>query len=54
MVGDRWRDVGAGRAAGCRTILIGDGYGEPFPDAPDAVVGSFREAAALILAEATC
>jgi D-glycero-D-manno-heptose 1,7-bisphosphate phosphatase len=54
MVGDRWRDVGAGRAAGCRTILVGDGYGEPFPDAPDAVVGSLREAAALILAEATC
>jgi D-glycero-D-manno-heptose 1,7-bisphosphate phosphatase len=22
MVGDRWRDVGAGRAAGCRTILV--------------------------------
>jgi D-glycero-D-manno-heptose 1,7-bisphosphate phosphatase len=22
MVGDRWRDVGAGRAAGCRTVLV--------------------------------
>jgi D-glycero-D-manno-heptose 1,7-bisphosphate phosphatase len=23
MVGDRWRDVAAGRAAGCRTIQVG-------------------------------
>ena len=28
MVGDRWRDVGAGRAAGCRTILV-----NAFPEA---------------------
>jgi transaldolase len=50
MVGDRWRDVGAGRAAGCRTVLVGDGYGETFPDMPHAVAGSLAEAAALILA----
>jgi D-glycero-D-manno-heptose 1,7-bisphosphate phosphatase len=49
MVGDRWRDVSAGSAAGCRTILVGDGYGETFPDAPDASAGSLREAAGLIL-----
>src|SRR3546814_19612857 len=29
MVGDRWRDVGAGRAAGCTTVLIECGYAEP-------------------------
>jgi D-glycero-D-manno-heptose 1,7-bisphosphate phosphatase len=28
MVGDRWRDVEAGRNAGCATILIGVGYAE--------------------------
>jgi transaldolase len=28
MVGDRWKDIDAGRRAGCRTVLIGDGYGE--------------------------
>ena len=28
MIGDRWRDIEAGRRAGCRTILIGNGYGE--------------------------
>ncbi|MEQ8667324.1 MAG: HAD family hydrolase [Rhodospirillales bacterium] len=28
MVGDRWRDIDAGRAAGCRTIWIDRGYAE--------------------------
>ena len=49
MVGDRWRDVGAGHAAGCRTILIGDGYGEPMPVAPDHVVASLADAVPIIL-----
>jgi D-glycero-D-manno-heptose 1,7-bisphosphate phosphatase len=35
MVGDRWRDIEAGRRAGCRTILLGNGYGEIFPWAAD-------------------
>jgi len=26
MVGDTWRDIGAGRAAGCRTILVRRSY----------------------------
>jgi D-glycero-D-manno-heptose 1,7-bisphosphate phosphatase len=26
MVGDRWRDIEAGRRAGCRTVLIDHGY----------------------------
>jgi D-glycero-D-manno-heptose 1,7-bisphosphate phosphatase len=43
MVGDRWRDISAGRAAGCRTFLIGDGYGEFFPHPPDAIAGSLLE-----------
>jgi D-glycero-D-manno-heptose 1,7-bisphosphate phosphatase len=49
MVGDRWRDISAGRAAGCRTILVGTGYGEEFPDPPDATVASLGEAGVLIL-----
>jgi D-glycero-D-manno-heptose 1,7-bisphosphate phosphatase len=49
MVGDRWRDVGAGRAAGCRTILVGGGYGEPFPEPPHAFARSLPGAARLIL-----
>ena len=51
MVGDRWRDVDAGRAAGCRTIFVDHGYAERRPERPDAVVGSLPEAVSLILAE---
>lgn len=32
MVGDRWRDVLAGQAAGCTTLLIDHGYKEEAPD----------------------
>ena len=49
MVGDRWVDVAAGRAAGCYTCWINRGYAEPAPDAPDAIVGSLPEAADRIL-----
>ena len=48
-VGDRWRDVEAGRAAGCATVFIDHGYSERAPDSPDLVVGSLREAVAWIL-----
>jgi histidinol-phosphate phosphatase family protein len=52
MVGDRWRDVEAGRRAGCRTIFIDYGYAERRPDpAPHRVVGSLVDAAAWILRE---
>jgi D-glycero-D-manno-heptose 1,7-bisphosphate phosphatase len=34
MVGDRWRDVEAGRRAGCRTVFIDLGYDERRPDPP--------------------
>ena len=49
MVGDRWRDVEAGRRAGCTTIFIDRGYHERAPDRPDAIVGSLPEAATWIL-----
>ena len=49
MVGDRYRDVEAGHEAGCRTILIGDGYGEAFKAQPDATVRSLTEAVDWIL-----
>ena len=50
MVGDRWRDVGAGRNAGCFTILIDRGYDEALRETPDAVCAGLPEAAAVILA----
>lgn len=49
IVGDRWRDIEAGRRAGCRTILIGDGYGERFSCAPTMNAGSLRAATSWII-----
>lgn len=51
MVGDRWRDVAAGKAAGCYTYFIDYQYGEARADNPDAVVESLAEAGKLILRE---
>jgi D-glycero-D-manno-heptose 1,7-bisphosphate phosphatase len=49
MVGDRWRDVAAGRAAGCHTVFIDRGYAEPRPAEADFACGNLGEAAAWIL-----
>lgn len=49
MIGDRWRDVEAGRAAGCRTIFIRNGYDERQPEDYDLAVGSVVEASRAIL-----
>jgi D-glycero-D-manno-heptose 1,7-bisphosphate phosphatase len=52
MVGDRWRDVDAGHAAGCSTLLVDYGYAERSPQVePAARIGSLREAADWILAQ---
>jgi D-glycero-D-manno-heptose 1,7-bisphosphate phosphatase len=53
MVGDRWRDVGAGKAAGCFTIFIDRGYAEPLRETPDATCADLGEAAAIILRHAS-
>ena len=53
MVGDRWRDVEAGAAAGCRTVFIDRGYAERRPHAFDASAPSLSEAAPWILTGAT-
>jgi len=49
LVGDRWRDVGAAQAAGCRAYFIDWGYAETKPDQPYVAVESLPEAVALIL-----
>ncbi len=49
MVGDRWRDVGCGRAAGCFTIFIDYGYSEKLTELPDATCYGLREAVPIIL-----
>jgi D-glycero-D-manno-heptose 1,7-bisphosphate phosphatase len=49
MIGDRWRDVEAGRRAGCVPIFIELGYRESWPVAlPTHVVYSLTEAVGLI------
>jgi D-glycero-D-manno-heptose 1,7-bisphosphate phosphatase len=53
MIGDRWRDIEAGRRAGCRTILIGHGYGEDMKSTADAMVATLSDAAAWILAQSS-
>jgi len=52
MIGDRWRDIEAGRRAGCRTVWIEYGYAERGPSAPpDFTAHSLPEAAGWILQE---
>jgi D-glycero-D-manno-heptose 1,7-bisphosphate phosphatase len=49
MVGDRWRDVLAGQAAGCRTIRVDHGLAEEQQSTPETTVKSLAEAANYIL-----
>jgi D-glycero-D-manno-heptose 1,7-bisphosphate phosphatase len=50
LIGDRWRDIEAGRRAGCRTAWLDSGYAEPAPATPaDATVTSLDQAVAWIL-----
>ncbi len=51
MVGDRWRDVEAGRRAGCRTVFVDHQYDERRPAGPDLTVRSLAEAVPWILSE---
>jgi D-glycero-D-manno-heptose 1,7-bisphosphate phosphatase len=51
MVGDRWRDIDCGHAAGCRTIFIDRGYAEDLRQIPHFSAGNLAEAADIILRE---
>jgi D-glycero-D-manno-heptose 1,7-bisphosphate phosphatase len=51
MVGDRWRDIEAGHAAGCKTFFINYRYSEQKTDAPDFIVSSLLEAEKIIFGE---
>jgi D-glycero-D-manno-heptose 1,7-bisphosphate phosphatase len=50
VIGDRWRDVDAGRAVGCYSILLDRPWSECVT--ADARVGSLTEAVDLVLARA--
>jgi D-glycero-D-manno-heptose 1,7-bisphosphate phosphatase len=49
MVGDRWRDIAAGKAAGCHTIFVDRAYSERRPEGQDLTVSSFPEAVPWIM-----
>jgi D-glycero-D-manno-heptose 1,7-bisphosphate phosphatase len=48
MIGDRWRDIDCGQAAGCLTIWIDRGYAEPLRHRPDHTVRDLLAAAQLV------
>lgn len=49
MIGDRWRDIDCGYAAGCTTIFIDRGYEESLQQQPDFIAADLPGAARLIL-----
>lgn len=52
IIGDRWRDIEAGRRAGCRTLLIDYGYAEPRPSGMDFATYSLSAAVDWVLKSA--
>jgi D-glycero-D-manno-heptose 1,7-bisphosphate phosphatase len=50
FVGDRWKDVEAGRRAGCTCVFLDREYSESMPVRPDVTVRDLGEAVAWILA----
>jgi D-glycero-D-manno-heptose 1,7-bisphosphate phosphatase len=50
VVGDRWRDIEAGRRSGCQTIFVEAGFEQDGPNRPHQIVASLPEAVARILA----
>ena len=50
LIGDRWRDIDAAHAAGCRSVLLDYGYDERGPTRePDVRVSTLAQAADWIL-----
>jgi D-glycero-D-manno-heptose 1,7-bisphosphate phosphatase len=53
LVGDSWRDIEAGRTAGCSTILVLSGRQQEKSSDPDKAVRSLTDAVRYILDKAT-
>jgi D-glycero-D-manno-heptose 1,7-bisphosphate phosphatase len=49
MVGDRWRDIDCGHAAGCRTVFLDYAYDEPLRIPPDFRARDLAAAARIII-----
>ena len=41
VIGDRWKDINAGKKANCKTIFIDKGYSEKLRKKPDYVIKNF-------------
>jgi D-glycero-D-manno-heptose 1,7-bisphosphate phosphatase len=52
MVGDRWRDVEAGRRAGVTTVWLRSAYHEPAPASPDHVLDRLLDVVPLVTSSA--
>jgi D-glycero-D-manno-heptose 1,7-bisphosphate phosphatase len=48
MIGDRWRDMEAGRRAGCTTVLVPAASAESHPVRPDFEAAAFDEVVQII------
>jgi D-glycero-D-manno-heptose 1,7-bisphosphate phosphatase len=48
MVGDRWKDIEAGRTAGCRTVYMRHGYDEAEAHQPDYEIRHLNELSSII------
>ena len=48
LIGDTWKDVEAGKRAGCKVILIKTDYNKNIQKGPDFVVNSLKEALEII------
>ena len=49
LIGDRWKDIDAGNAAGCETVFVDYGYDEELNTSPDYRVSDVRQITPLIL-----
>ena len=51
MIGDRWRDINAGKAAGTKTIFLDYSYSEKLREKPDFVTDSLFNSLSFILGD---
>lgn len=45
LIGDRWKDIEAGKSAGCKTIWLNKNYQETIPQQPDYITTNLLAAA---------
>lgn len=48
MIGDRWKDINAGHAAGCKTIFLENNYDEKLDIQPDFVIDNIQSLKSII------